>query len=89
MKKMLAKKNRKILKLSPPVTGFTGPFDNWSVQSISNQGLGLTNIHTGHVLNLGYDHIREWRSSPIGDGFLCLRSRVRVDGLRVIVEPIL
>ncbi len=46
------------------------------------------NNHTGDIFDLGYDHVKEWRSDLLSDGFLCLRSRVWVEGNRLDPVPI-
>jgi hypothetical protein len=54
-----------------------GPVDDeWFVQSIKEQQVELYNMRTGHILDLGFDNIREYRSP----NFLLLRCQVILRG---------
>jgi hypothetical protein len=57
--------------------------DAWTVQVADEHGLQLSNSRTGHQLQLGYDHILEYRTPD----FLILKSQVRLTPTTVIVEP--
>ncbi len=81
-KKMLARMTRRLIRLWPAPIGLTRGCDRWIIDSVSQDSLRLMNIHTGHIFELGYDHIKEWRSGLLSDGFLCLRSRVWAEGNR-------
>ncbi len=62
----------------------------WRVASASPDKLQLLNPSTSHILNIGTDHVREYRTDPDGsDGFLILKSQVTLRGPEIIVEPLL
>lgn len=63
--------------------------DRWFVAEASRSGLVLRNQRTGHVLELGADHIWEFRTMPSCDGALVLRSQITLCGPRVLVAPLL
>jgi hypothetical protein len=85
------------LKLRPPIQrrilphefpGLGGEIfttdDEWIVENVSGNGVELRNTATGHVITLGYDNIREFRSP----NFLLLRCQLTLEGNRVIIEPV-
>ena len=105
-KDMLKKMDKKRVRLRPRVTRVVPKcFINgrpsgsraeevdhiWMVEPCeAKDTVRLRNLSTDHVLDLGMDHIREFRTDPEpdSDGFLLLKSRLRVtrEG-RLEVEP--
>lgn len=72
----------------PPVS------DDWLLQAISPDGVvHLSNIRTGHVAELGKDHIYDFRSNPsrsqtgINHGFLVLKMQIFMSGNRLWLRP--
>jgi len=66
---------------------------SWRIEAVTDQIVRLTRIRSGHVLELGLDHVREYRTDFTSNqagrrGFLMLQSWVLVDPCRVMVEPI-
>jgi hypothetical protein len=57
--------------------------DSWTVESADSDGLSLTNGRTGNSLNIGYDHILEYRTPD----FLLLKSQVHIAPTTVTIEP--
>lgn len=58
--------------------------DEWIAEKISDSGVELRNTATGHVITLGFDNIREFRSP----NYLLLRCQLTLEGNQVIIEPI-
>jgi hypothetical protein len=58
--------------------------DEWIAEKMLDSGVDLKNIATGHVITLGFDNIREFRSPD----FLLLRCKLTLEGNQVIIEPI-
>jgi hypothetical protein len=56
----------------------------WECSEIKNEFVQLTNISTGHFVNLGYDHVREYLSPDM----LILKSQITLHGPRLYVEPL-
>lgn len=66
---------------------------SWRVEAVTDQMVRLTCIRTGHVLELGLDHVREYRSdftnNPLGRrGFIMLQSWVLLEQDHITIEPI-
>src|SRR5882672_3274221 len=66
---------------------------SWRIEGVTDQAVRLTCIRSGHVLEMGLDHVREYRtdftSNQLGRrGFLMLQSWVLVEPYRITVEPI-
>ncbi|MGH9460196.1 MAG: hypothetical protein ACRD1X_03200 [Vicinamibacteria bacterium] len=57
--------------------------DEWFVERIEEHHVVLHNLRTDHILELGFDNIREFRSPQ----FLLLRCQVTLRGISVIIEP--
>jgi hypothetical protein len=67
-------------------TGIPAPSDDaWRLDAILDtpSRLSLTNLHTGHILELGTDNVREFRTPD----FLLLRCRLTVQQGSVEIEP--
>lgn len=69
------------------------PDRSWQVEAVTDQMVRLACVRTGHVFELGLDHVREYRtdftSNQLGRrGFLMLQSWVLVEPHRITVEPI-
>jgi len=68
--------------------------DRWLVNHADSSGLVITDLRTGHFLNVRPDHIHEFRSddSPyfpeIPTGFLMLRSQAWLQGRNAGLEPL-
>lgn len=58
--------------------------DEWFVERITADHAVLNNLRTGHVLDLGFDNVREFRSP----NFLLLRCQIILRGNRIIFEPL-
>jgi len=66
---------------------------SWRIDAVTAQMVRLACIRTGHVLELGLDHVREYRTdftnNPLGRrGFLMLQSWVLVEPNHITIEPI-
>ncbi|MGH9459654.1 MAG: hypothetical protein ACRD1X_00405 [Vicinamibacteria bacterium] len=57
--------------------------DEWFVERIEEHHVVLHNLRTGHILELGFDNIREFRSPH----FLLLRCQVILRGISIVIEP--
>src|SRR5206468_1586280 len=59
--------------------------DPWRLDAIlyTPSRLSLTNLHTGHILELGTDNVREFRTPD----FLLLRCKLTVQPGNVEIEP--
>ncbi len=58
--------------------------DPWRVEQKEGDTVKIKNTRTDHVLDLGLDHVREWRSPD----FLLLRAQIKLKGQVAILEPI-
>lgn len=58
---------------------------DWLLENVSNQGVTLHCLYTGHTITLGADNVREYRSP----NFLILKCQLTLDGNAVRVEPLL
>lgn len=58
--------------------------DKWYVANLSDENVQLSNTRTGHRLELGLDHIREFRTPD----YFMLHSQVILKGQEVVVEPL-
>ncbi len=62
--------------------------DEWVIKEVTDAGVRLHNIATGHDFTLGADNIREYRSSiSRTPGFLLLRCQLTLHGPAVLIEP--
>ena len=68
--------------------------DDWIVESISETDvLSLRNIRTGHIAQLGKDHIYDFRSNParstdgITHGFLVLKMQIFLQSAKLWLRP--
>ena len=59
--------------------------DRWKVGKVDKSIVNLTNLRTGHVIALGLDNVKEWRSPD----FLLLRAQLKLKGSEVDLDPIL
>ena len=69
--------------------------DTWIVTAVRQGGVvELSNIVTGHVAQLGADHIHHFDSDPMSEtdglkhGFLTLTVQVHMRGCNLSVEPL-
>jgi hypothetical protein len=58
--------------------------DDWMITRVENNRVSLQNSTTDHVVDLGNDEVKEYRSS----GHLLLRCKITLSGDRVHREPI-
>jgi len=58
--------------------------DNWMIDRVGDGKVSLRNLSTDHVVDLGNDSVREYRTS----GHLLLRCQLTLSGNRAHVEPI-
>jgi hypothetical protein len=74
----------KVMRRAP--TGELLPFqdDNWSIDRVDEKGVTIHNISTGHIVTLGNDNVREYRTPD----FLILRCQLTLQVNRVVIEPI-
>lgn len=82
---------RPIARRIEPAGNELPPIDDWwQIESSSKEILRLSNPRTGHVLNLGVDHIKEYMTDPEerSDGFMVLKSQIILKGTGVYVEPL-
>jgi hypothetical protein len=56
----------------------------WQCTDIRKDFLHLSNISTGHFVDLGFDHIREYLSPDI----LILKSQMTLQGQSLYLEPL-
>lgn len=68
--------------------------DQWIVDHVDKQAVGLHNISTDHILNLNPDHVHHFTSDVqshdgLTRGFLELNVRVTLSGPSCSIEPIL
>jgi len=68
--------------------------DDWLIENIgSNEAVVLRNLTTDHVVELGKDHIYDYRSNPfrskngLKHGFLILKVQVFVQGVEAWLRP--
>jgi hypothetical protein len=67
--------------------------DDWIISDVSEIGVRITNVRTGHFLTLGKDHIHHFTSNPdrsrnsVPHGFLTLLVQVFIRGDEVTVKP--
>jgi len=94
-RKMLARLRGKAVQLFPTPRRRTEDgvelqqlLDRWQVEDVSADRLRLHNERTGHVINLGRDHVYEYRTGLHGDGTLVLRSQLCLQGNRVHMTPL-
>ena len=68
--------------------------DDWIIEEVSDVGVKITNISTGHTTRLGYDHIHHYDSNPdkefdgLKHGFLSLNVQIFFDESKLWIEPI-
>lgn len=93
-------KNVGILVRLRPISRSRGPLgddlagmdDEWLIQKVEEQGVSLSNIRTGHLALLGFDHIHSYISNPMDNaggrkhGFLQLRVRMCLHGKQLEIE---
>lgn len=58
--------------------------DNWTIVRIEGSAVRLQNHRTAHVVDLGNDNIREFRTPD----FLLLRCQLTLTGTDVVIEPV-
>jgi hypothetical protein len=81
----------KLFRIRPlPLHGhFTGQLDprddKWSLDGVARQQIKITNLSTGHSIELGLDNVREFRSPD----FLILHCQLTLKGNAVNIEPLL
>lgn len=67
--------------------------DDWIIQKVEDI-VELSNVRTGHVAKLGFDHIHHYVSDPDRDfdglthGILELNVQLTLSGVRIEYEPI-
>lgn len=67
--------------------------DDWSIEQVTDEGVRIGNLRTGHSKLLGFDHIHHYVSDPgrnfdgFKHGFLILTVQLYLDGWHVRVEP--
>src|SRR5712671_1253871 len=98
-RRMLRELSGKRVHLSPPALlyderGVRQPTndDEWLVERASSDSVRISNLATGHAIDLGRDHIRSFCSNPSDGpggavGFLMLRCQVVLQGREVRVSP--
>jgi hypothetical protein len=99
-KEMMKKNVHAHVLLQPPAcrldeNGFEVPAsvddDWWLIQSITDEGVTISDPRTGHVRLLGYDHIHKFTSDGVKDGakrgFLTLTVQLYVQARDVRVMP--
>jgi hypothetical protein len=59
--------------------------DYWCVERVNDTATELKNIGTGHVVKLGFDNIREFRSP----NFLLLRCQIIMQWIEIISEHVI
>ena len=68
--------------------------DDWSIESVSDDGVRLFNIHSNHIVLVAYDQIREFMSDPARNrggmryGFLHLKVQFILTPREVRIEPV-
>lgn len=58
--------------------------DDWMLRAVQDGLAELENLRTGHLLRLGYDNIREFRTP----NFLLLRCQITLKGNSALIEPL-
>jgi hypothetical protein len=63
--------------------------DEWRIESVTDRGVAISNVRTGHGITLNYDHIRNFTSDIRGPGygFLNLTVQVHIGGRDLWIEP--
>jgi hypothetical protein len=64
--------------------------DDWRIQQVLEEGVGIQNTRTDHGTVLGYDHIHHWTSDPARGkryGFLTLNVQIHIGGSHLWIEP--
>lgn len=67
--------------------------DDWIIQEVSDEGIRISNIRTGHTTVLGRDHIHHYTSNPdrsqtgVKHGFLTLNVQILLKGATLKIEP--
>lgn len=67
--------------------------DYWIIDQVSQDGIRISNIQTGHVTTLGKDHIHHFTSNPdrsrtgIQHGFLTPNVQIFLSGNKIEVRP--
>lgn len=97
---LLKKSLNQRVQLQPPArrsiehgTGYEPIDDDWIIQDVSDAGVRVSNIRTGHVTTLGKDHIHHYTSNPDRSqagrtfGFLTLNVQVFISGNKLWVKP--
>jgi hypothetical protein len=68
--------------------------DEWIPTEVSERGLRIQNIRTGHAPLIGFDHIHHYMSDPARDwdglkhGFLDLNVQLTLSGCNAFPEPL-
>jgi len=57
---------------------------DWQLENVTNEGVSLHCLYTGHKITLGADNVREYRSP----NFLMLKCRLILDKDEVRLEPL-
>ena len=55
----------------------------WRLEDVSDKGVTLHCLYTGHKITLGADNVREYRTPD----FLLLKCQLALDGSMVHIEP--
>ena len=64
--------------------------DDWMITSVGDNGVSISNNHTGHGTMLGWDQIHHWSTDPDRggrNGFLTLNTQINIGGNRLWCEP--
>jgi hypothetical protein len=98
LKSAIKKLERSVVRIRPIAKRFNGRGgprlpdmdDEWRIQQVLDQGVGIQNIRTDHGTVLGYDHIHHWTSDPARGktyGFLILNVQIHIAGNHLWIEP--
>jgi len=68
--------------------------DDWLIQEVTDTGVRISNIRTGHVITLGKDHVHHFTSNPdrsiaygLQYGFLTLLIQIYLQGNSFEIRP--